>query len=89
MELTGEPHMAVTRDREGVSAGVCKVKENTPFGKYANAAWAEWAEWGAGGLRGVAGWRGRGWAEIRRKFLFEYKLNFGIYQHFGNLYKEI
>jgi hypothetical protein len=71
MELTGGPHMAVTRDREGVSAGVCKVKENTPFGKYANAAWAEWAERGAGGLRGVAGWRGRGWAKIRRKFLFE------------------
>jgi hypothetical protein len=33
---------------------VRKVKENTPFGKYANAAWAEWAERGAGGLQGVA-----------------------------------
>jgi hypothetical protein len=22
-----------------------KVKDNTPFGKYANAAWAEWAKW--------------------------------------------
>jgi hypothetical protein len=38
MELTGGPHMAVTCKREGVSAGVRKVEENTPFGKYANAA---------------------------------------------------
>ncbi len=29
-----------------------KVEENTPFGKYANVAWAEWAERGAGGLQG-------------------------------------
>jgi hypothetical protein len=63
MELTGGPHMAVTCEREGVSAGVRKVEENTPFGKYANAAWAEWAEQGAGGLWGVAGRPGRGWAE--------------------------
>jgi hypothetical protein len=74
MELTGGPHMAVTCEREGVSAGVRKVEENTPFGKYDNAAWAKWAERGAGGRRGVAGRCGRwwaGWAEIRRKFLFE------------------
>jgi hypothetical protein len=62
MELTGGPHMAVTSEREGVSAGLRKVKENTPFGKYANAAWAEWVERGAGSLRGVAGQRGLGWA---------------------------
>jgi hypothetical protein len=62
MELTGRPHMAVTCEREGVSAGVRKVEGNMPFGKYANAAWAEWAEWGSDGLRGVAGQRGRGWA---------------------------
>jgi hypothetical protein len=43
------------REREGVSARVRKVEENTPFRKYANAAWAKWAEWGAGGLRGGAG----------------------------------
>jgi hypothetical protein len=24
---------------------VRKVEENTPFGKYANTAWAEWAKW--------------------------------------------
>jgi hypothetical protein len=54
--------MAVTCEREGVSAGVRKVEENTPFGKYANAAWAEWAERGTGGLRGVAVRRGQGWA---------------------------
>jgi hypothetical protein len=74
MELTGGPHMAVTCDREGVSAGVRKVEENTAFSKYANAAWAEWAERGAGGLQGIAGRRGRGWAtwaKIQRKFLFE------------------
>jgi hypothetical protein len=57
MELTGGPHMAVTCEREGISAGVRKVEKNTPFGGYANAAWAER---GAGGLRGVAGRRGRG-----------------------------
>jgi hypothetical protein len=66
--------MVVTCEREGVSAGVRKVEENTPFGKYANAAWAVWAERGAGGQRGIAdrrrlGWAG--WAEIRRKILFE------------------
>jgi hypothetical protein len=49
MELTGGPHMAVMCEREGISAGVRKVEENTPFEKYANAAWAEW---GAGGWRG-------------------------------------
>jgi hypothetical protein len=70
----GRPHMAVMCEREGVSAEVRKLEENTPFGKYASAAWAEWTERGAGGLWGVAGRRGRGWAElakIRRKFLFE------------------
>jgi hypothetical protein len=30
MELTGGLHMAVTCEREGVSAGVLKVEENTP-----------------------------------------------------------
>jgi hypothetical protein len=60
MELTGGPHMVVTCERAGVSAGVRKVEENTPFGKYAIAAWAEWAERGAGDLRGIAGRRGRG-----------------------------
>jgi hypothetical protein len=62
MELTGGPHMAVTCEREGVSAGVRKVEGNTPFDKYVNAAWAAWAEPGSGGLRGVAGQHGRGWA---------------------------
>jgi hypothetical protein len=37
--------MAMTSDREGVSARVHKVKENMPFGKYTNVAWAEWAKW--------------------------------------------
>jgi hypothetical protein len=74
MELTGGPHMVVTCEREGVSARVRKDKENMPFGKYANAAWAESAEWGASSLRGIVGRRGRGWAgwaEIQRKFLFK------------------
>jgi hypothetical protein len=43
------------REREGVSAGVRKVEQNTPFRKYANAAWAEWADRGAGALRGRVG----------------------------------
>jgi hypothetical protein len=55
------PHGSDVRERS-VSAGVCKVEGNTPFGKYANAAWAEWAERGSGGRWGVAGQRGRGWA---------------------------
>jgi hypothetical protein len=74
MTLTGRPHMAVTWEREGVSAGVRNVEENTPFRKYANAAWVDWAERGAGSLRGgaaSAGWGWAGWAEIQRKFLFE------------------
>jgi hypothetical protein len=29
---------------------VRKVEENTPFGKYANMAWAEWAERACSGL---------------------------------------
>jgi hypothetical protein len=62
MELTGGPHMGVTCEREGVSAGVHKVQGNTPFGKYSNAAWVAWAERGSGGLRGIAGQRRRGWA---------------------------
>jgi hypothetical protein len=67
MELTDGRHMAVMREREGVSAGVRKVEGNTPFGKYTNAAWPEWAERGSDGLRGVAGQRERcwaGWGEI-------------------------
>jgi hypothetical protein len=39
------PHGSDMREREGVSARVRKVEENTPFGKYTNAAWAEWAKW--------------------------------------------
>jgi hypothetical protein len=50
--------MAVTWERESIYAGVRKVEENTPFRKYANAAWAEWAERGAGVLWGRAGQRG-------------------------------
>jgi hypothetical protein len=39
---------------------VCKVEENTPFRKYANAAWAER---GAGGLRAGTG-AGLGYATL-------------------------
>jgi hypothetical protein len=46
--------MAVTWEREGVSAGMCKVEGNMPIGKCAKAAWAEWAERGFGGIRGEA-----------------------------------
>jgi hypothetical protein len=45
---------------------VRKVKENTPFGKYANAGWAEWAERGAGGLQGRAGQRKAGLGRMGR-----------------------
>jgi hypothetical protein len=36
-----------------------KVKGNTPFGKYAKAAWAEWAERRPGGLRAKRASTGR------------------------------
>jgi hypothetical protein len=62
------------REREGVSARVCKVEENTPFRKYANAAWAER---GAGGLRGGAGRHGGGAGLCNLR------------QGFENLHKEI
>jgi hypothetical protein len=45
---------------------VRKVEENTPFGKYANAAGAEWAERGAGGLWGGSGQRGAGLGRMGR-----------------------
>jgi hypothetical protein len=46
---------------------VRKVEENTPFRKYANAAWAKWDEWGAGGLQGGAGRRGAGLGQNLKK----------------------
>jgi hypothetical protein len=52
-------HMAVMCEREGVSAGVRKVEENTPFRKYANAAWAERGAGACGVEWASAGW---GWA---------------------------
>jgi hypothetical protein len=60
------PHFGGVRERQGVSTGVRNVEENTPFKKYANAAWAEWAERGAGGLRGRAGQRGAGLGRMGR-----------------------
>jgi hypothetical protein len=54
------------REREGVSIGVRKVEENTPFGTYANVAWAEGAEQGDGGLRGGAGQCGAGLGRMGR-----------------------
>jgi hypothetical protein len=52
------PHGSDVREREGVVAGMRKVKGNTPFGKYAKAARAEWAERGHDVLRGKAGQHG-------------------------------
>jgi hypothetical protein len=54
----------VTWERGSVVAGLRKLEEEAPFGKYANAAQAEWAERVHGGLRGEAGRHKRGWAEI-------------------------
>jgi hypothetical protein len=109
---------------------VRKVEENTPFGKYANVAWAEWAERACGGLWAKRPDRtsfqaesdklqnrtsfevekmdkfcptgpdqggkevGHDWAGKRireeagpksRKRVSELKLDFWIYQDFGNL----
>jgi hypothetical protein len=60
MKLTGGAHMEVMSESEGVVAGMRNVEGNTPFGKYAKAAWAEWAERGPGGL--LAKWAGTGGA---------------------------
>jgi hypothetical protein len=79
MTLTGRPHMAVTWEREGVSAGVRNVEENTPFRKYANAGWVDWAERGTGSLRGRAGQRGVGLGRMGRnpkKIPFWIKIKF-------------
>ncbi len=61
MKPTSGAHVVVTAE-EGVVAGLRKLEEETPFGKYAKAAQAEWAERVHGGLRGEAGRHGRGWA---------------------------
>jgi hypothetical protein len=45
-ELIGRAHMAATREREGITAGMHKPKEKAPFGEYAKASRATWAEWG-------------------------------------------
>jgi hypothetical protein len=61
-KLTGGAHMAVTEE-EGVVTGLCKLKEETAFGKYAKAAQAGMGRAHArGGLRWGAGQHGRGWA---------------------------
>jgi hypothetical protein len=62
VELTGGAHLAVTRERGSVVAGLRKLEEEAPFVKYAKAAQAEWPERVHGGLRGEAGRHGRGWA---------------------------
>jgi hypothetical protein len=58
-----------------------KVEGNTPFGKYARAAWAEWAERGLGGLRGKAASTGRAGPDgpkseessfLNKNWIFEY-----------------
>jgi hypothetical protein len=43
--------MAVTWEKESVIAGLRKLEEEAPFGKYAKAAQAEWAEHVHGVLR--------------------------------------
>jgi hypothetical protein len=55
---------------------VRKVEENTPFGKYANAAWAEWAERGACGHSGPAQARLGRMGQNLKKIPFQIKINF-------------
>jgi hypothetical protein len=55
---------------------MCKVKGNTPFGKYAKAAWAEWA---LAGIRQPVGQRGlarAGLGRNLRKIPFRIKIGF-------------
>jgi hypothetical protein len=61
VELMGGAHLAVTWERGSIIAGLRKLKEEAPFGKYAKAAQAEWAECLHGGLRGEVGRHVRGW----------------------------
>jgi hypothetical protein len=47
---------------------VRKVEENTPFGKYANVAWAEWTKWAEHARRGL-------WAKRPDQTSFQAKSN--------------
>jgi hypothetical protein len=88
VELTGGAHLAVTWESGSAIAGLCKLEEEAPFGKYAKAAQAEWAERVHGGLQGEAGRHWRGWARWAKIWgeLFPNKFwNFWIYKGFGNL----
>jgi hypothetical protein len=76
------------RERGSVVAGLRKLEEEAPFGKYAKAVQAEWAERVHGGLRGEAGRHGRGWAgwaEIWGELFLNKFWIFWIYNGFGNL----
>jgi hypothetical protein len=87
-KLTGGARVAVTEE-EGVVAGLRKLEEEATFGKYAKAAQAGMGRAHTrGGLRcgaGQHGWGWAGWAEFWEKNSFRIKLDFWIYQGFGNL----
>jgi hypothetical protein len=61
-EMTSGAHMAVTRERKGVTARMHKSEEKMDFGECAKASRTDWVEWGGGGRRGKAGRRGASWA---------------------------
>jgi hypothetical protein len=79
MKLMGGAHMAVTWEREGVVAGMRKVKGKTPFGKYVKAALGQmgWA-W----TRRLVGQSGPARARLSllgqnlRRILFRIKIGF-------------
>jgi hypothetical protein len=81
----------VVTEGEGVVAGLCKLKEETAFGKYAKAVEAGMGRgrardmWEKGGGGGGAGWAERpdgpvgwwaDWAESEGKILFQRKFDF-------------
>jgi hypothetical protein len=64
MKPTGGARVAVT-EGEGVVTGLCKLEEETAFGKYAKAAQAGMGRACARGLRKKKGEAsGPGWAEM-------------------------
>jgi hypothetical protein len=62
MKLTGGAHVVVT-EGEGVVAGLRKLEEETPFGKYAKAAQTGMGRARVRGLWEKRGADGAGWAE--------------------------
>jgi hypothetical protein len=84
-ELTSGAHMAVTRERKGVTARMHKSEEKMDFGECAKASRTGWVEWEAavGEARRVGVARvGPARLDPRRvfkwKLIFKFQINFDL-----------